>query len=107
GDFQDFYQTSFAWYGVFSIGTCLIVGNVVSVLTHLFNKLFLWPNCTAPKEGNLYYNCADNCCCYCSNPVKACLRCGIEFEEENEPDAEESLTYAMVQRLIGLLKKFE
>ena len=82
GALQDFYEISFAWYGVFSIGICMVVGCVVSGVTHLFCSSN--PRCMTPKQSRLYYNCADKCYCYCPENVKQCLRCGIDYSDEKD-----------------------
>ncbi|ELT88049.1 hypothetical protein CAPTEDRAFT_209167, partial [Capitella teleta] len=76
GVFQNFYDISFALYAVFSTGTCLLIGNLVSVLTN--------NTCKAPTDGKLFYNCVDKCYCYCPENIKNCLRCGINFEDGND-----------------------
>ncbi|ELT92689.1 hypothetical protein CAPTEDRAFT_200791, partial [Capitella teleta] len=55
GVFQDFYDISYLWYGAFAIGTCLLIGNLVSILSNIIFK----NTCKAPTDGTLFYNCAD------------------------------------------------
>ncbi|CAF1254576.1 unnamed protein product [Rotaria sordida] len=78
----DFYSVSYMWYTPIAVLTVLIVGLIVSYLTHP-----LKPNEVDPK---LLIPIGDACCCCLPKRIRDFLRCGVDYENYKEKDTYES-----------------
>ena len=75
----DLYSVSYMWYTPIAVLTVIIVGLIVSYLTHP-----LKPNEIDPKY---LISIGDICCCCFPESVRRFLRFGVDFENyENDDD---------------------
>ncbi|CAF4665056.1 unnamed protein product [Rotaria sp. Silwood2] len=68
----DFYSVSYMWYTTIAVLAVLIVGVIVSYLTHP-----LKPNEIDPK---LIIPIGNVCCCCLPERIRDFLRCGVDYE---------------------------
>ncbi|CAF1245648.1 unnamed protein product [Rotaria sordida] len=68
----DLYSVSYMWYTSIAVGTVVLVGNIVSYLTHP-----LQPHEIDPK---LIISVSDVCCCFLPKRWREWLRCGVDYE---------------------------
>ncbi|UJR32988.1 hypothetical protein I4U23_020450 [Adineta vaga] len=79
----DFYSISYMWYTPIAVGTVLVVGLIVSYLTHP-----LKPNEIDPK---LLIPVSDVFCCCLPKRIRDWLRCGVKEEAYVENKVENDL----------------
>ncbi|CAF1160783.1 unnamed protein product [Adineta steineri] len=72
----DFYSISYMWYTPIAVGAVIIVGLIVSYLTHP-----LKPNEVDPKY---LISIGDVCCCCLPQPIRKWFRFGVDYDDYYE-----------------------
>ncbi len=70
----DFYSVSYMWYTPIAVSIVILVGVIVSYLTH--------PRKPHEIDPKLIISVSDMCCCCCCLPKRwrEWLRCGVSYE---------------------------
>ncbi|CAF0997996.1 unnamed protein product [Rotaria sordida] len=68
----DLYSISYMWYTSIAVGTVVLVGNIVSYLTHPLQPHEIDPKLIIPVS--------DVCCCFLPERWREWLRCGVDYE---------------------------
>jgi hypothetical protein len=68
----DLYSVTFMWYSPIALGTVLLVGIIVSYLTHPLQPHEIDPKLIIPVS--------DVFCCFLPKRWREWLRCGVDYE---------------------------
>lgn len=94
----DFYSVSYMWYTPIAVGSVLIVGLIVSYLTHP-----LKPGDVDPK---LIIRVQDICCCCLPKQVRAWFGCDAEEEQQSKNEVRKnefsSIVFIMFSSIISV-----
>ncbi len=71
-----FYSVSYMWYSPIAVLTVLIVGLIVSYLTHPLKANEVDPKLLIPI--------GDMCCCCLPKRIRSWLRCSVDYENSSE-----------------------